>query len=176
MSMKKLCVLFVSCLIIAGALLACGESANAGQATTASSASSSSSSSSNAPQHFKVGQTVKVGDTWQVVINSVKTSKGDEISKPKGVYLLIDVSLKNISSQEQDASSLLMWKLQDSTGQSYDQTIVTNAKSSPDGKVAAGSPLRGTLAYDVPTNIKTFTLSFQSDITSDGQTIWDIKD
>ena len=44
----------------------------------------------------------------------------------------------------------------------------------PDGKVEAGAPLRGQLVYEIPTSMKDYTLSFQADITSSGQTIWDI--
>jgi hypothetical protein len=44
----------------------------------------------------------------------------------------------------------------------------------PDGKVEAAAPLRGQLVYEVPTSIKDYTLSFQADFTSSGQTIWDI--
>jgi Domain of unknown function (DUF4352) len=128
-------------------------------------------------QHFAVGQVVKVGDTWDVTVNSVKTSQGDQISVPKSghTYLVIDLTMKNISAQEQNVSSLISFNLLDSTGQKYTETITTMSDiHPPDGKVEAGSPLRGQLVYDVPTSTKDYTLSFQADILSSGQTIWDI--
>jgi hypothetical protein len=128
-------------------------------------------------QHFAVGQVVKVGDTWNVTVNSVKTSKGDQISVPKNgnTYIIIDLSMKNISSQEQNVSSLISFNLLDSTGQKYTEAITTLSDiHSPDGKVEAGAPLRGQLVYEVPISTKNYTLSFQTDITSAGQTIWDI--
>ena len=138
-------------------------------------------SSGNTPvpssQHFAVGQVVKVGDTWDVSVNSVKTSKGDQFSVPKSgnTYLIIDLTMKNISAQEQDVSSLISFNLQDSTGLKYTETLTTMSDiHPPDGKVEAGAPLRGQLVYEVPISMKDYTLSFQADITSSGQTIWDI--
>jgi flagellar basal body-associated protein FliL len=128
-------------------------------------------------QHFTVGQIVKIDDTWDVTLNSVKTSSGDQYSAPKSgnTYLIIDLTMKNISSQEQNVSSLISFDLKDSTGQKYTETITTMSDiHPPDGKVEAGAPLRGQLVYEVPTSIKDYTLSFQADFTSSGQTIWDI--
>lgn len=179
--MKKL-IVPLCLLIFVGALIACGASdSNSGSAVSSTSSSSSSSTqSSKAPAsaaHFKVGQTVKVGDTWQVIVNSVKTSQGDDMDKPqKGQYLLLDVTVKNISSQEQNISSLVNFKLTDDTGISYTEAITALGNPNPpDGKVEAGSPLRGTFTYDVPTSVKKFTFAFEPDIISSGQTIWDIN-
>lgn len=158
------------------ALCACGAS-DTNNATTTTAATSQPSQPTPTPQpHFKVGQLVKVGDTWDVTINSVKTSTGTEFDTPKpgNVFLLIDVSLKNISSQELTASSLLMFTLRDSTGQQYTETF-TSFTTSPEGKTPAGSPVRGTLPYEVPTSVHAFQLAFQADPTVPGQAIWDLS-
>jgi hypothetical protein len=63
---------------------------------------------------------------------------------------VIGITFKNISSQEQDLSSLLQLSLHDATGQTYDETVVTFSSGSPDGKVEAGSLLRGEVDYEVP--------------------------
>lgn len=155
-------------------ILACGDS-SANTGTPANSGSSSGNTPSTA-KHFKVGDQVKVGSTWNVTVNSVTTSQGDDISQPKSgnTFLVIDVSLKNVSSQEQDLSSLIQFTLQDSTGQKYTETILSSA-TPPDGKVEAGSPIRGQMAYEVPQSMHQFTLAFEADITSGGQTIWDLS-
>lgn len=153
------------------------QSSNTGTVVqTSQSSSSNNTSSSSQDQHFKVGQVVKVGDTWNVTVNSAKTSKGQDFSTPKSgtIYLLIDVSLKNISASEQNVSSILMFTLRDSTGQEYTESITTFTKP-PDGKVESGAPLRGTLAYEVPTGQHQFTFAFQSNIVSSGQTVWDVN-
>lgn len=128
-------------------------------------------------QTFKVGDVVTVGTDWQVTVNSVKTSAGSDFNEPKtgDTFLEISVTMKNISSQEQDASSLIFWSLKDSTGQQYDEAVVTDAPSTPDGKVAAGDKLTGTLSYQVPLTQKQFELSFAPDPISTGQTIWKLQ-
>ena len=88
--------------------------------------------------------------------------------------MIVTVQVKNISSQEQAMSSLLQWNIQDTSGQKYNIGIDTNAGASLDGKVEAGMPLKGTLTYEVPPNVKSYVLSFQQDLISSGQTIWDI--
>ena len=72
-----------------------------------------------APQVNTIGKPVQVGDTWVVTVNSVKTNTGSEFSQPKSgnTYVVVDVTLKNISSSNQDVSSLSMFNLKDATGQ-----------------------------------------------------------
>ena len=122
----------------------------------------------------KIGQAVTVGSTWQVTINSIKTSHGGTFDPPKtgDTYLEVDVTLKNISRQEQSVNSNLMFTLRDSTGQKYTETVTTETIP-PDGKVEAGSPVRGTIPYEVPTSVHSYTLTFAS---SGKQVTWNITD
>jgi hypothetical protein len=169
---SRLMALFALLAITAAVILACGGGASANSGSTTSGGTSASGSS----KHFKVGDQVKVGNTYIVTVNSVKTSQGDEVIQPKSgnTFMIIDVTLKNVSNKEQDVSSLLMFTLKDSTGQQYDETVVDGA-TSPDGKLEAGDVLRGQIAYEVPKSQHTFTFGFEADITSSGQTIWDLK-
>jgi hypothetical protein len=171
--MKRTFILLFGIAIIAGSFLACGGSDNTG---TQANATNNSTTTSQPTQHFKVGDTVKVGDTWQVVINSVKTDPPGQFSSLKSgnVYLLIGVSLTNISNKEQTTSSLADWKLTGTDGQSYNTTYDSDAPSAPDGKVEAGSPSKGTLVYEVPSTVKEFRLAFAPSFFSSGQTIWDL--
>ncbi len=164
-------------LVSAVVVLACGGASAANTGTKIDSGSTSTGGQTNTTaQHFKVGDQVKVGDTYVVSVNSVKTSAGSDIDQPKAGndYLIVDVTIKNVSSQEQNFSSDLQFTLKDSTGQKYTQTIISNA-TPPDGKIAAGDLLRGQMAFEVPTSQKNFTLAFESDIFGSGQTIWDLK-
>src|SRR6266487_3066560 len=147
--MKRFVIYLFACSVLVAALLACGEaSSNSGTAV-----STSQETPASAPvKHFAVGQGVKSGNQ----------------------YLLVDASIKNISAKEQDVSSIIMWHLQDATGLTYHETF-TDLGQAPDGKVEPGSPIRGTLSYEVPTTLKKFSLSFQADFTASGQTIWDLS-
>jgi len=145
--------------------------------TLSNTSSNGSGGATTSDKTFKVGDVVTVGTNWQVTVNNVKTSTGDDVTQPKAgnTFFEVSVTLKNISSQEQNVSSLIFWSLKDNTGQKYDETIVTSAPSSPDGKVAAGDKLTGTLAYEVPLAQKQFELAFTPDLTSSGQTIWNLQ-
>jgi len=143
------------------------------QATPDTSSTSSSSSSSTA--NHKIGDVVNVDNTWQVTVTSAKTDPGDgqfNIPKSGNVYVLIGVTEKNISDTQQNASGLAQYTLRGTDGTSYDAAI--GYGKDPGGKVSAGQPLKGVLAYEVPKGVKQFTLNFQSDLASD-QTTWDIN-
>lgn len=175
--MKKYILLFVAIAALVMPFLACGSTAGSSNTGSAVTPSDNSNSTPTAPaQHFKVGAVVKVGDTWQVTVNGAKTSKGGEFDSLKGgeIFLEIDVTLKNISPQEQNTSSFVDWTLKDSGGQKYPLSYASDAPASPDGKVAAHDQLRGTLVYTVPKTMKQFTLAFAPDLLSAGQTIWDV--
>lgn len=167
--------LTVSALAVSAVLfMACGGTAAVNSGTTAT--GSGGSTSTAAAKHFKVGDAVNVGNTYQVTVNSFKTNGGDDVFQPKSgdEYVIVDVTIKNISSQEQDVSSELNFNFNDATGQKYSETIVDNA-TPPDGKVEAGALLRGQLAYEVPTSQHQFNLAFQSDAFSSGETLWDLS-
>ncbi len=125
--------------------------------------------------HLKLNETVAIDNTWQVTVTSAKTNPGDgEINIPASgnTYVLITVSLKNISDKQQTVSSLLQFGLRDTDGTSYDESITYG--HSPDGTVAVGDPLKGTLAYEVPASTKKFVLNFELGLLSD-QVSWDIS-
>lgn len=144
-------------------------------ATTTTVQSQPTTASTN-NQHFKVGQVVKVNATWQVTINSVKTANGGNFSTPAAgnTYFIVDVTLKNLSGQEQNVSSALNFSLQDATGQKYTETILIG-ETPPDGKIEANSLLRGQLTYEVPTSQTSFTFNFEPDLVAGGQTVWDLQ-
>ena len=131
---------------------------------------------SAAPKTFKVGDVVKAGD-WEVKVNSVKTSKGGEFDtlKSGNIFLEISVSEKNVSSEKKTASSLLSWKMRDEDGQEYTLTFISDAPTSPDGDVNAGSSIKGTLVYEVPKSLKKFRLEFTPDLLSDQLVTWELS-
>lgn len=169
---KRLTFLLGFCILI-GALIACGESSsNTGTTSPKGPASTVAPAS-----HFKVGDTVTVGTTWKVVVNSITSNPGDDFNKPtKGQYVVVDITLTNISNAEQNISSIANFNMRGTDGTQYTEALVGNlagVTAPPDGKVEAGQPLKGDLVFD--TDAKAFTLSFTPDITSTGATIWDLS-
>ncbi|GHO70861.1 hypothetical protein KSC_097530 [Ktedonobacter sp. SOSP1-52] len=134
--------------------------------------------SSGGSKHYTVGQTVKTGDTWEVTVNSVKTSNGEDYLKPDdgNIFIIINVTTHNISAKEQIISSLLNFRLREADGTEAKSAFLSSSVSNPpDGKVATGDKIRGDLVYQVPANQKQFTFLFDNDIMESGQTIWDIN-
>jgi len=126
---------------------------------------------------FTIGQIVAVGSTWDITVLSAKTSAGSEFNTPQhagDVFLIFQISVKNISGQSQNMSSDLQWVLQDTTGQKYDSAFDSDAGSTLDGAVGAGRTLKGAVVYEVPKTVTAFTLAFQNDIFSSDQAIWTI--
>ncbi len=168
-------VIVLSCIGIAAVVSNAAQSAQT--LNTGTLATTDTSTSVVTPsQHFKVGQLVQIGSTWQATVNSVKVVASDQFNTPKAGdhFVVIDITLKNVSSQEQNISSIINFSLQDATGQKYNETILSNA-TAPDGKVEPGSLLRGQLAYEVPTSQKALTFFFEPSFLTSGQTLWDIN-
>jgi hypothetical protein len=123
-----------------------------------------------------VGQAYDAGN-WQVTVNGTSIGQGNEFEQPKAgnQYLVVHVTLKNTSGQTQTASSMLMWALKDSAGQTYNETILTTAKASPDGKVADNGVLAGDLVYEVPTTVHNYTVQFTPDLGGDTLVEWNLS-
>jgi uncharacterized lipoprotein YehR (DUF1307 family) len=176
--MRRLLLYFVIIVVIM-VFTACGSpTPNTGTSVATTSTPSPGNTPTATPTpvgHFKVGQTVNVGNLDQVTVNSVKTETGEQYITPTpgNIYLLIDITVKNISTAEQQLSEI-NYTFRDVTGVSYSQVYI-NAKNSPWGKAEPQQLIRGQLAYEVPSSQKTFTLAFQAVFTSPGQTIWDIQ-
>lgn len=164
----------ISALVAAGGKVA-QQAVNQASTQVAQLPTTQPTTQSSTQAQTKVGVPFVVNDTWTVTVNKVSTNQGDNlinIPKAGNIYLVVNVTLKNTSSQNQGASSIGMFSLKDSTGQTYDQNIVFG--HSPDGQVAAGSLVRGDLAYEVPKSIHSFTLQFVSSLTSSDLTEWEL--
>lgn len=145
------------------------------QSSQPNSQSQSSQPEQSAGDH-KIGDPVTL-DGWTVTVNSVKRSSGDgdfNVPKTGNVYLLIDVTVVNNTGQSQTASSDLQFSFKDSTGQSYTTALDTAAPASPDGTIANGGKVRGTIVYEVPQSMHAWELDFQPGMFSGDQATWSL--
>lgn len=145
-------------------------------ASQSAATSTPTAATSGSTQHHHVGEQVSVASTYLVTVNSVTTSSGDQFLPPKAgdTFLIVDVTFKNISNQEQFVSSLTQFSLKDTTGQQYLPSF-TGGGVPPDGKLEPGDLLRGQLSYEVPLSQNDFTLSFDATQFGSGLTIWDLS-
>src|SRR6266567_818866 len=173
-------VLSVFALAVLGCvgILAASQGAKTGitpVATEGNTQAANTPAATQAPAANTIGKPVVVNDTWTVTLNSVKKSSGSEFDKPKtgNIFLEVNVTLHNTSSTTQHASSIIQWSLKDDTGQTYNEDITYG--SEPGGTVKAGRLLRGSIAYEVPKSVHSFTLQFVADIGSTDLAEWQVK-
>lgn len=127
----------------------------------------------NQAEGYKIGDTAEAGGV-AFTVNSVKESSGSEFIKPKegSIYYLIDTTVENKSNEAKNVSSLLMFKLVDSDGYSYNVTIGPETKGQVDGEIAAGRKLRGELAFEIPKDAKGLELEIDPSLWSTGKIIF----
>jgi hypothetical protein len=119
---------------------------------------------------------VKVGD-FTVVVHKVTYPYSNEEDQPDAgkSYLLLDVEVTNNSGKAQDFSSGLQFGLKDGSNNTYNETIVVGADgNAPDGSIAAGTSLRGPVAFQIPAGDKGLKFSFMGDVVSGDLTYIDL--
>lgn len=127
---------------------------------------------SNETKTFKVGDTIQTND-FKIKVNKVSVSNGTEFSKPQkgNEFVKVDVTVENTSKDEQNISSMLMFKVVDKDGRSCNQAIVDNQKGQLDGKIAPGRKMTGEYIVEAPKGEKGLELQFDSSLVSNGQVI-----
>ncbi|HEX9502824.1 MAG TPA: DUF4352 domain-containing protein [Patescibacteria group bacterium] len=174
--MKQQFMLLFGLIILTGTILACGES-NTGTTANNTGSSTTTNASNKPTQHFKIGDTVNVGSIWQIVVSNVRTVPPGQFDTLKSgdAYTGIDVTFKNISNKEESLYGDADWTLKDTSGQKYNNAYVSDFPNAPEGKVEPGDPAKGSLIFEVPSTTKQFTLAFENNSFTSGQTIWDLS-
>lgn len=115
------------------------------------------------PRIYAVGEKARVGE-FNVTVNASRTSTGtNEYLKPKEghIYLLVDVTLENMTTQTQTVSTMLFFKVQDSDAYAYGISMAGGeGKGSVEGDLAAGRAIRGEVGFELPATSKGLELVF----------------
>jgi len=170
-------VIVVVIAIIAVSVSHSGGSSPTASTTTQSNTTQSNQSQSTSSSTHKVGDAVVI-DGWTVTLNSAKTSStGTVISQPKAgnQFLLVDVTVENNTGKSQPVSSLIQFALKDASGQGYNEALGSSDAKTPDGTLANGSKLRGTIGYEVPKSGSGFELDFTPTLGSTDQVVWNFS-
>lgn len=171
--MKKGLVVLLSAIVISGALVGCGsdtpkkvEDQNQKQ----------EQQQESKVETFKVGDTIQTKD-FKITVNKVETSEGGEFVKPKdgNEFIKADITIENTSKEEQNVSSMIMFKVVDKDGRSYNQAIVEDQNGQLDGKVAPGRKMTGEYVVEVPKGATGLQLEFDSSLLTSGQVIVDLN-
>ncbi|MBO3312873.1 DUF4352 domain-containing protein [Clostridium perfringens] len=166
--MKKGLVVLLSAMVISGALVGCGSDTPKkveGQ-----------EQQEQQVETFKVGDTIQTKD-FKITVNKVETSEGGEFVKPKdgNEFIKVDITIENTSKEEQNVSSMIMFKVVDKDGRSYNQAIVEDQNGQLDGKVAPGRKMTGEYVVEVPKGATGLQLEFDSSLLTGGQVIVDLN-
>ena len=98
-----------------------------------------------------VGDTITISNV-DFTLNSAEASTEGQLatSPDEDMFLILDLTVVNNSSDEIALSSILSFSLKGSDSYEYDVALFVETKGSLDTTVAPGSTVRGQIAFDVP--------------------------
>jgi hypothetical protein len=125
------------------------------------------------PEEYQVGDIVQIGDTVMVVLGW-EASSCNEFTKPDAgkQFVLVDMLLVNQGESSTSISSMLQMSLKDETDQRYTVDFgasMVSERDSPDGELAPGERVRGTVGFQVPKEADELTFVFDADVFGSGK-------
>ncbi|HLY31870.1 MAG TPA: DUF4352 domain-containing protein [Ktedonobacterales bacterium] len=117
-----------------------------------------------------IGEAAQIGTSWSVNLTSLTTTHKLSGSQAKDgyVFLVINVTVKNISNQPQTLSDLSFYGPIDASGKNYPASI------SFSGTVAPSKTAHGTLVAEVPTSLRSAIIEVDDENEDSFSNIWDI--
>ncbi|MCB0037575.1 MAG: DUF4352 domain-containing protein, partial [Anaerolineales bacterium] len=131
-----------------------------------------------AQKKFAIGDIIEIGDLV-LTVNEVRYQTGDDFNQPDEgqQFLVVDLTIENVSSETQSVSTLAQMSLKDETGQTYDvdlMAMVAADGSAPEGEFALGETIRGPVAFQVPSDAAGLTFEFDADLFGSGKVLVDL--
>ena len=98
-----------------------------------------------------MGDTITISNV-DFTLNSAEASTEGQLSTSpdEDIFLILDLTVVNNSSDEIALSSIMSFSLKGSDSYEYDLELFVETKGSLDTTVAPGSTVRGQIAFDVP--------------------------
>lgn len=145
-----------------------GSSSASAGGSTSSSGADAKPSAPTAGGNSHLGTPMKSGD-FTVTVRKVQYpySSGMDTPDDGKALVVLDVEVANNTSQTRLLSGLMQFSVKDSTGKSYDETILLDAGKTPEGDIPAGKSLRGPVGFEVPAGAKGLTFSFEGDTVNE---------
>lgn len=119
-----------------------------GESSSSSSSGSSESATNSSSDTLGLGETWTDGD-FAITLEGVRTTTSGLTDPELDYFLVFELSIENLTDEEQTISSLLSFDLVGSDGYSYDLDIFVDMKGSLDGSIRPGRVMRGEVAFDV---------------------------
>lgn len=129
---------------------------------------------------FAVGDIIEIGDISMVVLGW-STPAGDEFSQPEegNQFVLVDVLFANTGKTADSLSSLLQMQLKDSSAQVYNPDLMASVAanvSSPEGEIAPGERLRGSIGFQTPQDATGLQFVFDASVFGSGRVFVNLGD
>ncbi len=161
MKHKMICIILA--LIVLGVI---GTTISGGENQPAKGGQSKSTSTAKT---FKIGDVIQLKNS-KFEVNKIRTGNGiSGMEPPTGKeYFYVDCTIQNISTEEQTVSSILMFKVQDSDGRSYDLATPGDQNGHLDGKIGVGKKISGEYVVEAPKSKTGLQLVFDSSVFSTG--------
>ena len=85
-------------------------------------------------------------------------------------YVVVDVQLKNTSSEQETFSSLLGYHILDAENREYDVKLgcIGLQPGAPDGQMPSKQPIRGNVCFEVPDGSVKLKMRIQGSLTAEG--------
>lgn len=142
-----------------------------GSPTTAASAATTAPANST----FKVGDVVRKGTLEATVLSSAPFTSTNQFVKPAAgnKFVAVELQVKNTGTKSAALSSLLQFKLRDSSNAQYDVafTIGKDPKF-PEGELSAGTTNRGFVTFEVPQAATGLQFVFDANVFGGGRITW----
>jgi hypothetical protein len=133
--------------------------------------SGSGSDKTPTPKTGSIGQSITSGK-FELTVHSFNAhyESNDEFYQPTpgNRYVVVDLSLKNVSGESQDYTSF-DFKLKDSDNFEYDSMYVGADHELDGGTLTAGETIRGTASFELPVDTSPATFSFQPGFFGEGR-------
>jgi hypothetical protein len=133
------------------------------------------SSKPTAKPEPKPAPVAKIGDRVEsagvaITVNGVQ--RADSVgqllkAKPGRVYTVADVTIET-TGREKAPYNPLYFKVKDSGGFEYNGSLLSGENSLKSGELEQGGKVRGTVAFDVPSEAKGLVLSYQPSVIFGG--------
>ena len=87
----------------------------------------------------------------------------------------VELQVKNTGTKSAQLSSLLQFKLRDSTNAQYDVSLIADKEPSfPEGELSPGTTNRGFVSFEVPTAATGLQFAFDANIFGGGRITWEL--
>ena len=124
---------------------------------------------------FRAGDVVRRGSLEAVVLSSGPFQSTNQFIRPAAgkQFFAVELQVKNTGTTPVNLSSLLQFKLRDSTNAQYDVAFTTGKDPRfPEGELSPGTTNRGFVTFEIPAGATGLQFVFDANVFGGGRITW----